>query len=524
MLVVCLMMGQAAATTLGGFIQKPIYTFFSLHNFKRGGVNICQSASLQGRLLLEFNSENIIKRICTSIPIDKQNLRLLINRTRKSHAQGTIQQGCGRYKVILTINSQKSTAVAPISRIRVAEAVLNTSLLSKVVKNPFTNRVRVIERSATVEAPALTPRPLGRFLAATKPVVVAIDAGHGGQDPGATGSNGLHEKNVTIAIACTLKTLLDLDPMFKPVLTRNADHFISVMGRSDIARKKGASVLISIHADATSNRNASGASVWVLSSQRANSEMANWLEQHEKQSELLGGAGDLLSNNQLDPYLSQAVLDLQFRHSQRVGYDIAIKVLEQLQRVSALHKGHPEHASLGVLRSPDIPSLLVETGFISNSREEQLLSTRGYQNKIANALYLGLRAYFLAHPLQTSQQLENPSQGVNSTAGCYIVKRGETLSSIACQYGVSIASIRMLNTLKKDNILVGQRLRIPAGSSIQAASLSAAAAPRRHRVVRGDTLNTIAEHYGVSTGSIKRANNMRSNNVILGNTLTIPSV
>ena len=107
----------------------------------------------------------------------------------------------------------------------------------------------------------------------------------------------------------------------------------------------------------------------MLSNRRANSEMAGWLEQHEKQSELLGGAGDLLANSQADPYLSQAVLDLQFGHSQRVGYDVAVKVLQQLQSVGSLHKRRPEHASLGVLRSPDIPSLLVETGFISNSTE-----------------------------------------------------------------------------------------------------------------------------------------------------------
>lgn len=119
---------------------------------------------------------------------------------------------------------------------------------------------------------------------------------------------------------------------------------------------------MSIHADAAPNRSATGASVWVLSNRRANSEMASWLEQHEKQSELLGGAGDVLANSQSDPYLSQAVLDLQFGHSQRVGYDVATSMISQLQRIGEIHKRRPEHASLGVLRSPDIPSVLVETG------------------------------------------------------------------------------------------------------------------------------------------------------------------
>lgn len=126
--------------------------------------------------------------------------------------------------------------------------------------------------------------------------------------------------------------------MFKGVLTRDGDYFISVMGRSDVARKQNANFLVSIHADAAPNRSATGASVWVLSNRRANSEMASWLEQHEKQSELLGGAGDVLANSQSDPYLSQAVLDLQFGHSQRVGYDVATSMISQLQRIGEIHK------------------------------------------------------------------------------------------------------------------------------------------------------------------------------------------
>ncbi len=187
-------------------------------------------------------------------------------------------------------------------------------------------------------------------------------------------------------------------------MTRDGDYFISVMGRSDVARKQNANFLVSIHADAAPNRNATGASVWVLSNRRANSEMANWLEEHEKQSELLGGAGDVLANSQADPYLSQAVLDLQFGHSQRVGYDVATNVLSQLQSIGSLHKRRPEHASLGVLRSPDIPSILVETGFISNNGEERLLGSDSYQQQIAEAIYNGLRKYFDAHPLQSAPQ------------------------------------------------------------------------------------------------------------------------
>ncbi len=186
----------------------------------------------------------------------------------------------------------------------------------------------------TSSQPAMTnnqtiSRPAARTVSSDDKIIIAIDAGHGGRGS-RRHRTGRHqrEKNVTIAIAHKLRALLNDDPQFKPVLTRNGDYFISVMGRSDVARKQNANFLVSIHADAAPNRDATGASVWVLSNRRANSEMAGWLEQHEKQSELLGGAGDVLANSQSDPYLSRAVLDLQFGHSQRVGYDVATDVLK----------------------------------------------------------------------------------------------------------------------------------------------------------------------------------------------------
>ena len=234
----------------------------------------------------------------------------------------------------------------------------------------------------------------------SKQVVIAIDAGHGGKDPGAIGKNGYKEKDVTLSVAKKLYQRLEADPMFKPAMTRDGDYFISVSGRSDVARKKGANMLVSIHADSAPNSSARGASVWVLSNRRANSELGSWLEQREKQSELLGGAGDALSG--ADPYLSQAVLDLQFGHSQRVGYDVAVQVIQQLRKVGNIHKKTPEHASLGVLRSPDIPSILVETGFISNAAEEQLLKSNEFQDAVAEAIHLGLRQYFLANPIQAA--------------------------------------------------------------------------------------------------------------------------
>lgn len=229
-------------------------------------------------------------------------------------------------------------------------------------------------------------------------VIVAIDAGHGGKDSGAIGPHNLYEKNVTLAIAGKLKKRLDRNPQFKPILTRDRDVFILVSKRSEIARTHKANLLISIHADAAPGHSARGASVWVLSTKRADTELGRWLEQHEKQSQLLGGAGSALARQNKNQFLSQTILDLQFSNSQKVGYNLALSILGKLRKVTKLHKTHPEYASLGVLRSPDIPSVLVEVGFISNVNEEQLLRQDAYQNKLAQALYEGIVHYVQTHP------------------------------------------------------------------------------------------------------------------------------
>ncbi|WP_418304143.1 N-acetylmuramoyl-L-alanine amidase AmiB [Pantoea alhagi] len=518
--------GNTQATITLSFNGQPVYGFFPLHNPDRVVLDIRQSGVIKG-LPLNFSGDNLVRRIRTSQPKDNQSIRLVFELTQRGKTRASTQRDGNNYKVVFTITG-KPVAVTPAP---VSSASRSRPQPTAPAHNPFDgNKVTAVSNSNSRVSPGQSNS------VSSDTVIVAIDAGHGGQDPGAIGMNGLKEKNVTIAIARKLKAMLNDDPMFKGVLTRDGDYFISVMGRSDVARKQNANLLVSIHADAAPNRSARGASVWVLSNRRANSEMANWLEQHEKQSELLGGAGDLLANSQADPYLSQAVLDLQFGHSQRVGYDAATKVIQQLQQVGALHKRRPEHASLGVLRSPDIPSLLVETGFISNPSEERLLGSSAYQEKIARSIYRGLRNYFLAHPLQSVPKQENrplvSSTAVEAEANSssplsysgpvmrHVVKRGETLSGIAAHYGVSMSTLTQLNKLKKQSVWVGQRLKVPASGTVSAA---ANRGPLRHKVVRGDSLTAIAVHYGVSAQAIMQANNMKSTNVMLGQTLKIPA-
>lgn len=394
------------------FMGDPEYNF-SQDDKRSVVLDIKQTGVIQG-LPLRFSGNNLVKGIRSATPKDDQSLRLVVDLTENGKTRAVKQQNGASYTVVFTINADAPPPPPPppvvVKRV---ETPVVAPTPSQPARNPFSGssnsgRIVTSERQpAIANTVNPTPRPAAR--ASSVPgdkVIIAIDAGHGGQDPGAIGPGGTREKNVTIAIARKLRALLNDDPMFRGVLTRDGDYFISVMGRSDVARKQNAHFLVSIHADAAPNRDATSASVWVLSNRRANSEMAGWLEQHEKQSELLGGAGDVLANSQADPYLSQAVLDLQFGHSQRVGYDVATSVISQMQRVGNLHKRRPEHASLGVLRSPDIPSILVETGFISNSGEERLLGSDDYQQKIANAIYTGLRNYFTAHPIQSGPRDE----------------------------------------------------------------------------------------------------------------------
>jgi N-acetylmuramoyl-L-alanine amidase len=538
--------GQTQSTVTITFDGSPDYSFFPLHNPERVVMDIRQDGVMKG-LPLNFNGQNLVTRVRASTPPNAQSQRLVFELNQKVRTNATKQKDGSQYTVVLTMN-----AAAPAPR-RAAPVVTATNTPSpnsgRMVtpsskSNPFTNdQTKVVSTSVAPDNSRSST-----VSTSDSRIIVAIDAGHGGQDPGAIGAGGLKEKNVTIAIARKLQAILNADPMFQPVLTRDGDYFISVMGRSDVARKKNANVLVSIHADAAPSRSARGASVWVLSNRRANSEMGNWLEQHEKQSELLGGAGDVLANTASDPYLSQAVLDLQFGHSQRVGYDVATRVLRELRSVGSLHKAKPEHASLGVLRSPDIPSLLVETGFISNSTEERLLGSSAYQDKIARAIHIGLRNYFQSHPIQNGPKVENrpllassaaaadsspkasnqpgPIEVTAGAAGAtqiHKVTRGETLTGIANSYGTTNAALRDLNKLKKDGVWVGQRLKVPAGTRTSSGTTAKASKkPSKHTVKRGDTLSAIASKYGVSMNDIKTANHMKSGEVQLGQTLTIP--
>lgn len=225
-------------------------------------------------------------------------------------------------------------------------------------------------------------------------LVVAIDAGHGGKDPGALGPSGVREKAVTLAVARELARQINADPGMRAVLIRDSDSFVPLQQRYMKARSAQADLFISIHADASPNNNASGASVFVLSTRGASSQAARWLADKENAADLVGG----VSLDQKDPNLAAVLLDLSQSATMRASDDIAGHVLGSLKNVGKAHKPAIERANFVVLRSPDVPSMLIETGFITNPSEEKRLNDAGYRARLASAIADGVRKYFVSQP------------------------------------------------------------------------------------------------------------------------------
>ncbi|VFP78795.1 N-acetylmuramoyl-L-alanine amidase AmiB [Candidatus Erwinia haradaeae] len=369
------------------FSVKPIYTVFLLHQPDRLVLDLSQAIWFP-KSPLSFNKINIIHRISCNSERHNKRIRLVLDLASSVSIRVLIRHSGFHYNLILSITTCRRNGC---QMIRSFPRVMRSKIYSHKVYC-LNNSLSSSRTSSSSNGKKRT-----RLKRNTYKVIVVIDAGHGGQDPGAIGRSGLQEKNVTISIAYKLQKLLNSDPMFKGVMTRHGDHFISVLGRSDVAHKKQANLLISIHADSAPNHSVSGASVWVLSNQRVKVEMANRLEQHDNRFEMPVSTKGFLVRNKSDVSVTQVLLDLQFGHVQKVGYDVATQIIKQLKSIGSLHKNQPVFASFGVLSSPDVPSLLIETGFISNPLEEKLLRSSAYQKKITRSIYQGLRNYFVFH-------------------------------------------------------------------------------------------------------------------------------
>ncbi len=284
-------------------------------------------------------------------------------------------------------------------------------------------------------------------------IIIAIVAGHGGEDPGSIGAKGSYEKRVTLAIAKKLARLINQRHGFKAVMIRTGDYYVNHSRKTELARKSKADLLISIHADAFVSPKPRGASVLVQSSRRANSEFTRWIANRQKESELLGGAGETIRKTK-DKNLAFTLADMKKEHTMSSSYEFALHVIKQLKQVTKLHKKKPEGLSLAVLKSSDIPSVLIETGFISNPTEEKNLNSKNHQQKLAKAIFKAVDNYFI----------ENTPKGTllaAITMKQHKVRSGESLSVLAQRYKISVAMIKSVNKLKSNVLRVGQTLKIP---------------------------------------------------------------
>mgnify|MGYP003630218109 CR=1 FL=1 len=379
--------------------------------------------------------------------------------------------------------SKLDFASSPITNIRVGKHDGNRTRVVfdlKETVRPRTNLLKPIEPfgwrlvldlfdNQQKSVKSVEPAPhSGSVSPGARPMVVAIDAGHGGEDPGARGPSGVYEKNVVLAISKKLYELMKKEPGIKPVLVRDSDYYVPLAERRKIASERhSADVFISIHADAFTDRNAHGASVFALSNRGATSAQARYLAKIANDSDRIAGVyEEEKDSNGLLSVLAEMTMSGSMTHSLILGR----QVIEEMGGVTKLHgnRRKVEQAGFAVLKEPSMVSILVETGFISNRDEEKNLNSYRHQEKLARAILNGVNKYFETHPQPGSWYAARRNGSANGEAvaggpsgGSHRIQSGDTLSSIARRYSVTEVDLRRSNGLSTDMIQVGQVLRIP---------------------------------------------------------------
>ena len=352
--------------------------------------------------------------------------------------------------------SQKSQSVrivldldAPVRpRSFVLSPILNLNLSDRLVVDLYTKEQ---------QSPA---KRVERLTNQMRDVIVAIDAGHGGDDPGAIGPNKLYEKVVVFEIAQKMAQMFDDAQGYRALMIREGDYYLALRERTAKARKGRADIFLSIHADAFKTANAHGASVYAISEKGATSETARWLAEKENRADLIGGAGEVTLDDK-DDLLVGVLLDLSITASLSQSLEMGGKVLSAIEPINRLHKKQVEQASFAVLKSPDIPSLLVETGYISNPTEARRLATEQHQHRMAYAIFSGGRDYLSDNPPEgTWLAWKKSDMAVEALS--YRIVSGDTLSGIADRHRISASKLREVNGLSGDLIRIGQVRKIPA--------------------------------------------------------------
>lgn len=308
------------------------------------------------------------------------------------------------------------------------------------------------------EGAPVVKQPPSASSARGRDLVIAIDAGHGGKDPGASGAHGVREKDVVLAIARKLAAEIEREPGMRPLLIRDGDYYVSHRERMERARRQEADLFVSIHADAYRNASAQGATVYALSTKRASDEVARRLAERENASDLIGG----VSLADKDAVLARVLLDLSQSAAISASMTAGDHIIDRLGQVTRLRKREVQHAPLIVLTSPDVPSILIETAYISNPNEEKALNSSRYQTDLARAMHAGIVDYFRDNPPPGSYVAKNPPASPRLPVR-HVISRGETLSEIAERYRVSLSTLRRTNSIRGDTIRIGQVLTIPPG-------------------------------------------------------------
>jgi len=343
---------------------------------------------------------------------------------------------------------------------------------------------------------------------------VAVVAGHGGEDPGAPSYNRrFWEKEVTLAISQAVADRLTQTPGYKPVMIRDGDYSVALKTRPVIARDERVDIYISIHADSYRRKEVQGVTIYALSGETADQENIRRVEQKENLADLLGGqAGDTRIADVEDD-LALTLLDLSMAWSMEQSVTLGAHILDTLDGVAPLRKDKVQGGNLWELRSPDIPSILIETGYLSNPNEADRLKSSRYQSRLADAIVQGVKNYFFESPPDGTLVAWQKQNGV--TPESYVVKRGDSLSEIAVRFGVSLAELKSSNAMRGDTIHIGQTLNIPGSGNLPAIS--------EHRISSGETLSEIAQRYRVSLSSLRRANNLSGDKIMVGQVLKIPT-
>jgi len=478
--------------------------------------SVCDVRESESLLVLNFKDAFLHKSIPAEIILDKPGIKKMVFYRADKNA----------VKIELVLDKYRKVEVFKLKKFQ--------DRPDRVVVDIFLQEAPV-EEIAKEQIPKLKQKK-----------IIVIDPGHGGDDPGAVAKKGVYEKNIVLSICREIKKEINKMPGYRAVLTREGDYYVSFNKRLQIAKNADASLFISVHADAARNRKARGSSVYCLSTRGASNEAAKLLANNENLSDIIGGVPNGEGNNES----GQIILNMFQTSTINLSKTYADTLINHLNRISYLKYKSVQEAPFNVLKLPDIPAVLIETAYISNSQDELLLKNSGFQKKMALAVATSVRDYLsgtasiapendalkkddtISDANDREQEKKKPDKEERTTY--YTIKRGDTLSSVAKLFNTKVSVLMKLNNLKpQDRLAVGQKILVPSASKTGNDKLAASGKtkdhsnrnkpPKIYKVKKGDTLFSIAKKNSITVQELCKLNNMKSNDRLLyGQKIKLP--